>query len=73
MPKTYPNIGSISNGTKRKRCIVHKDIPAVKRVDVQITYMRGDDKVYMLCADCVSQVKQAKTGDELNDLLRSWK
>lgn len=55
MSQKYPRIGSSRNHTKGLCQCCQK--PAKHRVDIQVSYMRGDDEVYLVCQDHMAVAK----------------
>lgn len=48
MSKAYPRLGATSAVNSRKLCSCC-DLVALKKVDIEVSYMRGDDGVLLLC------------------------
>jgi hypothetical protein len=72
MSNKYPRIGSIKKPNPKahpcsgKRCVLC-DKTTTGKVEVQVSYMRGDDEVEPVCGDC------QKAPDLLQRIVTAWR
>jgi len=57
----YPKIGSIRKRIPRNRCKICGETGADRRIDVEVSRMRGDDYVFVVHQKCIDN----KTKDEI--------
>ncbi len=63
MPKSYPRFGGILRwlkGPSSHLCVVCKTNPGRRHVCIEVTHMRGEDEVHVICQEeaCLHKIRR---------------